>query len=350
MNTGNQNLFQAALERRNTGRPPVWLMRQAGRYHAHYRRLRERHSFIDLCKQPRIAAEVTMGPIESFDFDAAILFSDLLFPLEVLGMPLSYEPSPALGWHLRSLADLAKLNGRVSDGAALEFQAEALRLIRAQLSPAKGLLGFVGGPLTLFFYAAEGSHHGELRNAREGLTDGRYRGFCQRLIPLLARNMTQQWRAGPDCVAILDTCGGELEPGAFAEHVVPPLAELLAELRLFCPDARVLYYSRGTDARHWRLLRALPIAGIGIDWRSPVTDALEEFGEQWAIQGNFDPHAMLLPEADFLRSVEAFFAPVRALPQRLRRGWICGLGHGVLPPTPESHVKLFVDLQREVFE
>lgn len=350
MNTGNQNLFQAALERRNEGRPPVWLMRQAGRYHAHYRRLRERHSFVDLCKRPEIAAEVTMGPVDCFDFDAAILFSDLLFPLEVLGMPLSYEPSPALGWYLRSPADLAKLDGHGLDGSRLEFQADALRLIRAQLSPAKGLIGFVGGPLTLFFYAAEGTHQGELRSAREGLTDGRYRGFCDRLIPLLARNMAQQWKAGPDCVAILDTCAGELAPGAFAEHVVSALGELLAEFRHLCPEARVLYYSRGTDARHWRLLRALPIDGIGIDWRSPIAHALEEFGEQWAIQGNFDPHALLLPEPDFLRSAETFFAPLRALPQRARRGWICGLGHGVLPPTPEAHVKLFVDLQREVFE
>jgi len=344
------HLFEAALERRNEGRPPVWFMRQAGRYHSHYRRLRERYSFIDLCKRPDVAAEVTMGPIDSFDFDAAILFSDLLFPLEVLGMPLSYEPAPTLGWYLRTRDDLERLNGEDADITALEFQGEALRLIRKQLPPDKGLIGFVGGPLTLFYYAAEGSHQGELANARAGLTDGRYAGFCRRLIPLLARNMALQWRSGTDCLAILDTCAGELDPLAFAQHVVPKLSELLFEFRRLCPEARVLYYSRGTDTRHWRLLRPLPFQGLGIDWRSPIVPVLEEFGEQWAIQGNFDPHALLLPEADFLRIANAFFEPIRALPPSVRRGWICGLGHGVLPQTPETHVQLFIDLQREVFE
>jgi uroporphyrinogen decarboxylase len=342
-------LFNAALARENTGRPPAWFMRQAGRYHSHYQRLRAQHSFVDLCKSPELATEVTMGPIESFNFDAAILFSDLLFPLEVLGMPLSYDPGPALGWHLHSPKDLQKLSSQAS-AAHLLFQANALKLIRSRLPGDKGLLGFVGGPLTLFFYAAEGSHQGELRSARSGLADGRYCGFCERLLPLLAENMAQQWRAGIDCLALLDTCGGELTPAQYGEYVVPRLRDLLAEFRRSCPDARVLYYSKGTDARHWRQLRGLPIDGLGVDWRSPIAAVLEEFGDQWAVQGNFEPHAMLLPEPDFLRSVEAFFAPVRALPDRLRRGWICGLGHGVLPSTPEAHVHLFLDMQREIFE
>jgi uroporphyrinogen decarboxylase len=345
-------LFRAALERHNDGRPPTWLMRQAGRYHGHYRALREQHSFIDLCKCPELACEVTLGPIESFDFDAAILFSDLLFPLEVMGMPLSYEPGPTLGWHLSTPADIRKLESHPNP-RKLAFQGEALRLIRERLPESKGLIGFVGGPLTLFFYAAEGSHQGALRNAREGLTDGRYRSFCEKLIPLLAGNMAQQWRAGIDCIAVLDTCAGELDTRQFGEHVVPLLRDLLTEFRRQCPEARVVYYSKGTTAEHWRRLRELTgsaaIQGLGIDWRSPIADALREFGDGWAIQGNFDPHALLLPEADFLQAMRAFLAPVRALPASLRRGWICGLGHGVLPSTPESHVRLFVDLQREAF-
>jgi uroporphyrinogen decarboxylase len=345
---GPPSLFRAALERRNEERAPTWLMRQAGRYHGHYRALRAQHSFVDLCKWPELAAEVTMGPIESFDFDAAILFSDLLFPLEVLGMPLSYEPGPTLGWHLATLADVRRLESQ-PNARRLSFQGEALRLIRARLPGSKGLIGFVGGPLTLFFYAAEGSHQGALRNAREGLTDGRYRAFSEKLIPLLAENMAQQWRAGIDCLAILDTCAGELDSKEFGDHVVPLLRELLIEFRRHCPEARVLYYSKGTTAGYWRQLRDLPIQGIGIDWRSPLAEALREFGEQWAVQGNFDPHSLLLPEQDFLRAMRSFLAPVRALPASERRGWICGLGHGVLPNTPESHVRLFVDLQREAF-
>ncbi len=342
------NLFRAALARQNEDRPPVWLMRQAGRYHNHYRRIRERHSFVDLCKQPQIAAEVTMGPIAEFDFDAAILFSDLLFPLEAMGMPLDYTPGPTLGWHLDSTDDLTRLR-HVEGTDGLAFQAQALRAIRTRLPSTKGLIGFVGGPLTLFYYAVEGSHQGELARARAGLTDGRYAGFCERLIPLLARNMASQWSADIDCLAVLDTCAGELSPQEFAAHVVPRLAATLAEFQRLCPDGKVLYYSKGTDARHWRQLRKLPLAGIGIDWRTPVADALAEFGDQWAIQGNFDPQSLLLPETDFLSAADAFFAPLVRLPRSQRRGWICGLGHGVLPPTPERHVQLFVDIQRELF-
>lgn len=343
------NLFRAALARQNDERPPVWFMRQAGRYHSHYRKLRERHSFIELCKRPEIATEVTMGPVDAFDFDAAILFSDLLFPLEVMGMPLDYTPGPALGWYLSQPADLARFNGNGAGVDGLAFQAQALRAIRAQLPNSKGLIGFVGGPLTLFFYAAEGAHKGKLASARAGLIDGRYAGFCERLTPLLAQNMAQQWNADIDCLAILDTVAGELAPEEFADYVVPQLGALLREFQRLCPDGKVLYYSKGTDARHWRQLRGLALAGIGIDWRSSMVEALAEFGDRWAIQGNFDPEALLLPEADFLRAAESFFAPLRELPPALRRGWICGLGHGVLPSTPERHVQVFIDLQREAF-
>ena len=342
------NLFRSALARQNQERPPVWFMRQAGRYHSHYRKLREQHTFVELCKQPAVATEVTMGPIEQFDFDAAILFSDLLFPLEVLGMPLDYTPGPKLGWHLRSPSDLKRLT-TAAQPSELAFQTHALRDIRARLPNDKGLIGFVGGPLTLFYYAAEGSHQGELGNAREGLDDGRYAGFCERLIPLLARNMAQQWSADIDCLAMMDTCAGELTPEEFAEHAVPRIAETLQEFHRLCPDGKVLYYSKGTDARHWRALRKLNLAGLGIDWRTPIGAALTEFGDQWAVQGNFDPNLLLLPEQDYMQEIERYLAQARALDPALRRGWICGLGHGVLPQTPERHVQLFLDLQRELF-
>jgi len=147
-----------ALARDNGGRPPVWFMRQAGRYHQHYQRLRARHEFIELCKNPELATAVTLGPIEDFGFDAAILFSDLLFPLEALGMGLSYAPAPALSWHLRSVADLARLHTGEQLVQQLQFQGEALQLIRRRLPPECGLIGFVGAPFTLYAYAVAGSH------------------------------------------------------------------------------------------------------------------------------------------------------------------------------------------------
>src|SRR6185437_12632834 len=201
-----------ALRRENDSRPPVWLMRQAGRYHSHYQRLKERHSFMDLCRKPELACEVTMGPIRDFGFDAAILFSDLLFPLESMGTGLRYEPGPKLDRHLRSVEDLKWMKGGRDLAPELGFQAEALKKIRSELPAEKGLLGFVGGPLTLFCYAVEGTHSGDLASSKAGLSDGRYSGFTEKLLGLLAENMALQARGGADAIAILDTCAGEIDP------------------------------------------------------------------------------------------------------------------------------------------
>jgi uroporphyrinogen decarboxylase len=162
----SESLLQQAIARRNPGRPPVWFMRQAGRYHHHYQRLRARHGFMELCKRPQLAAEVTLGPIEDFGFDAAILFSDLLFPLEAMGMGLRYEPGPKLDWHLRQPGDLARLQGGAARASHMSFQAEAIALLRSRLAPERSLIGFVGGPFTLYAYAVAGSHEGF---ARQGI-------------------------------------------------------------------------------------------------------------------------------------------------------------------------------------
>jgi uroporphyrinogen decarboxylase len=343
------NRFVRALRKENPGRPPVWLMRQAGRYHAHYQALRREHSFIDLCKKPEVACEATLGPIRDFGFDAAILFSDLLFPLEAMGMGLTYEEGPKLAWHLRKPADLARLGGGAALAGQLEFQAEALRLIRRALPPEKGLLGFVGGPMTLFYYAAEGSHQGSLGNAREGLEDGRFDGFLERLLDLLAANMALQAGAGADTVAVLDTCAGEVDAETYARRIVPSLAALLERFRALRPGTPVVYYSRGTGPAHWRALEGLPIAGIGIDWRHDLAGVLREHGGRWAIQGNVDPEWIRdLPAVELETRVRGVFERVRALPAECRRGWICGLGHGVLPKTPEENVRLFVRLAHEI--
>ena len=152
--------FQNALARQPQRTPPIWLMRQAGRYHRHYQALRAQHSFMDLCKQPELAAEVALGPVQDFDFDAAILFSDLLFPLEALGMGLEYtDHGPQLGWKLNedSIKGLRSLDDAWPH---LLFQGDALRATRGRLAADRSLIGFVGGPWTLFVYAVEGTHKG----------------------------------------------------------------------------------------------------------------------------------------------------------------------------------------------
>src|SRR5580658_6959702 len=240
----SDTLLQQALARRNHGRPPVWFMRQAGRYHRHYQRLRAQHEFIDLCKRPELAVEVTLGPIEDFGFDAAILFSDLLFPLEAMGMGLSYEPGPKLGWHLRSSADLARLTGGAQRATQMSFQAEALSRLRARLDPQCALIGFVGGPFTLFAYAVAGSHEGFARDALGDEDGALYRGFIEQLQPLLAANMVLQAQGGADCIAIFDTAAGTLGPEGFTRQVAPALAGVMQEFRARCPHTPVIYYSR----------------------------------------------------------------------------------------------------------
>ena len=345
----SETLQGAALARRNAGRPPVWFMRQAGRYHRHYQALRARHEFIALCKQPALAVEVTMGPIDDFGFDAAILFSDLLFPLEAMGMGLRYEPGPKLDWSLSSSADLPRLHGGLPALAQLEFQAEAIRMLRPRLGAERALIGFVGAPFTLYAYAVAGSHQGFARQGLLGLEDGLYAGFCERLIELLAGNMVLQAQAGADCVAVFDTAAGALEPEQFARHVVLPLTQLVARFRQSCPRTPLIYYSRDTGPDHWRALAVLDIQCLGIDWRHDLADTLRAQTPRWCLQGNLDPDWLLLPAAELERRVRAVFAKVALLPAAARAAWVCGLGHGVQQQTPESNVRLVLKVQREMF-
>ena len=280
--------MMAALARRNAARPPVWFMRQAGRYHRHYQVLRARHEFMDLCKVPALACEVTMGPIEDFGFDAAILFSDLLFPLEAMGMGLRYAPGPLLDWHLRGLDDLPRLQGGAARAAHMDFQAEAIRLLKQRLPSDRALIGFVGGPFTLFAYAAAGSHENATQ-ALSGLENGTYAAFNEKLLDLLAANMKLQAAAGTDCVALFDTAAGEIDAATYGTHVVPVLADLLARFRRLDPTTPVTYYSRGTGPAYWDQLFGLPFQCLGVDWRHSMPEVLTRYADRWAIQGNVDP-------------------------------------------------------------
>jgi uroporphyrinogen decarboxylase len=324
-------------------------MRQAGRYHRHYQALRARHDFIDLCRNPALATEVTLGPIEDFGFDAAILFSDLLFPLEAMGMGLRYAPGPQLDWHLRTTSDLAKLSGGASRAAHMDFQARALGLLRARLPASTSLIGFVGGPFTLYAYAVAGSHEGFARTGLDGLDDGLYRGFNEQLIELLAANMALQVEGGAACVAIFDTAAGTLTPAQFARHAAAPLAQVLQAFRVRCPHAPVIYYSRDTGPAHWAALRELDLQCLGIDWRHDLVEVLQAQEGRRSVQGNIDPQWLLLPPAELEARLHALFARLLQQPHELRSGWVCGLGHGVLQTTPESNVKLALKLQREMF-
>ena len=345
----SKNIFQNTINKNNTLRPPVWFMRQAGRYHQHYQNLKQNYSFIDICKKPDISCEAAMGPIRDFDFDAAILFSDILFPLEVMGMGLEYSPGPKLSWHLRSNDQLSQLKTGSTSINALSFQADAIELLRQNLPTEKGLIGFVGGPFTLYCYAVEGSHKGKLDHAITGLTNGLFDGFSEKLNPLLIKNMIIQANAGADCIAILDTCAGDASIELYKNVITPQLNQVICEFKKQCPNIPVVYYSKNTTEDYWSHLVNLQIDCIGVDWNVDICDVLKKFGDRWSIQGNFNPHDLLLDTKTFKDKLENYFSSVLSLNQKQRQGWICGLGHGILPKTPENHVRHFISRQRELF-
>jgi uroporphyrinogen decarboxylase len=333
--------FQNALARRAQPTPPIWLMRQAGRYHRHYQALRQKYSFMDLCKRPELAAEVALGPVMDFDFDAAILFSDLLFPLEALGMGLEYtDRGPQLGWNLDEQT-LSQLRSIEDAWPHLLFQGEAMRATREVLPSDRSLIGFVGGPWTLFVYAVEGSHSGSLVESKKLLS--LFPQFCETVVPLLRKNIELQLDAGAEVVMIFDTAAGELSPDIFAAEVAPQLHSLTAN-----DASRIGYYSKGTQAAHLRhpLFISGGLAGVGVDSRWDMSEAFDLFPNGF-VQGNFDQALLLCETNDLKQHLDRYLRP---LAKQGSPGWICGLGHGVLPGTPEDNVKLFVDTVREVIQ
>jgi len=333
--------FQNALARIPQATPPIWLMRQAGRYHRHYQDLRRQSSFMDLCKRPELAAQVALGPVLDFDFDAAILFSDLLFPLEALGMGLEYtDAGPQLEWKLTA-ETISRLREVEQAWPHLLFQGEAVRTTRHLLPDNKSLIGFVGGPWTLFVYAVEGTH----KHVEAAVKDFTlFEQFCETLVPLLVRNIENQFANGAEVIMIFDTAAGELAPEVFQREVVPQL-ERLAQVF----PARLGYYSKGTRREHLNhsLFTGSSWAGIGVDQNWDLLDAFAMFPHGF-VQGNFDQNLLLNSRPDELKQhLTSFLNP---LLKHDRTGWICGLGHGVLPRTPEENVRLFVNTVREVLQ
>ncbi|MAX67439.1 MAG: uroporphyrinogen decarboxylase [Halobacteriovoraceae bacterium] len=316
---------------------PVWFMRQAGRYHDHYQNLKKSHDFMTLCKNPKLACEVTMGPIEEFNFDAAILFSDLLFPLEQMGMDLVYNPGPKLGHKLESLSDLKKLKHNC-DQSFFNFQAEACTLLKETLQPSKTLLGFVGAPFTLYAYAVEGSHAGSLVSSKKGLYDGRFEGFCDLLLPNVLEEMKIQAKGGADAICIFDTAVGELTLKDFREKALPKLKWLTSRFKKSYPNKKIIYYSRNTHLNHLRMIEDDHIDVLGVDWRHNLAEVLNEFSNDYYIQGNFDPCWLHLEWKDVEKNLQEFHQELVESQVDFSR-WICGLGHGVLQHTPQENVQ-----------
>jgi len=334
-------LFQNALKKVPQNIPPIWFMRQAGRYHRHYQELRAQHSFEDLCKIPELAAEVAWGPIRDFDFDVAILFSDILFPLEALGFGLKYtEQGPRLGFHLNPQT-IKQLKPAHDVKEFLNFQGEAMKLTRQKLPQTKSLIGFVGGPWTLFVYACEGGHAGSLTETKSMLS--LFPDFSEQMQILLEWTIQKQLDAGAEIVMIFDTAAGELSPALFQSIVLPSLKKLSQKF-----PQKIGYYSKGTQSSFLSSeLIDLPWAGFGFDHRWNLPELIKSKKCKGFIQGNFD-QALLHADLDVLKKyVQDYIQSWKNLNPDKRAGWISGLGHGVLPKTPEAHVQYFIEAIRK---
>ena len=321
---------------------PVWFMRQAGRYHQHYQNIKKDSDFMTMCKTPKLAQEITHGPIDEFKFDAAILFSDLLFPLEHLGMGLTYAPGPKMGWLLDSKEKIKDLKPIEKAKSYYQFQNEACSLLSQSLPKEKTLLGFVGAPWTLYTYAVEGGHSGNLIDSKKGIYDGRWEGFCEILFDNLLEEMRQQALGGAQGMCLFDTAVGELTLKDYTRFVLPKIKGITREFKKEFPDIKVVYYSKLTHLNYLREIQEDSIDVLGVDWRMDINECLNELGKDYYIQGNLDPSHLHLPwnllEKKWMELWNGLSDNVNL------NHWICGLGHGVLQKTPEENVQKSVEL------
>jgi uroporphyrinogen decarboxylase len=341
---GNEKFLNALSKVPQNGAPPIWFMRQAGRYHKHYQNLKLKYSFMELCKVPELACQVALGPIQDFDFDVAILFSDLLFPLESLGMGLEYgDGGPKLGWHLTSenIKDLKPIDEALPH---LHFQKEAMTLTRRALPQNKSLIGFVGGPWTLFTYAVQGKHDGSLIESKKFFP--LFTQFCETLVPLLVENIKLQLEGGAEVVMLFDTAAGEVSPSLYLSHIAPQIKKIAEKF-----PKRIGYYSKGTQNSFFedKLFKENYFAGLGFDHRWNLPEVMKNQKTGFT-QGNFDQALLFLEKSELEKYVHAYLKPFKEMSPLERAGWVCGLGHGVLPKTPEDNVKRFIEIVREGFK
>ncbi len=329
----------SACRREAVDRPPVWIMRQAGRFLPEYRATRARAgSFLALCRTPELAAEVTLQPVTRFGFDAAIIFSDILLPLAPMGVEFAFpdEGGPRIERALAEPADWARLEPPV-DGRGTAVVAEAIALVRGKLPADVALIGFCGAPWTLASYLIEGGtsrDHAAVRAAMLSHPE-EFRALLDVLADAMAAYLRQQVAAGAGVVQIFDSWAMALSAPSYGDFVVPALARLLRRLDdLGVP--RIVYASGGHLVP---VLAGLPCEAVSLDWRMDLAAAAEALPGK-AVQGNLDPAALLAPP-------EAVRAATRAMLERVpERGYVANLGHGILPATPIASVEAFLDVIR----
>ena len=328
------------LAKKPQAETPIWLMRQAGRYLPEYRELRAKAgSFLDLCLNPALAAEVTLQPVRRFGFDAAILFSDILVIPHALGQKVTFEAGegPKLFPTIGGTADLSLLADEI-DLNILAPVFETIAKVRAQLSHDVALLGFCGAPWTVATYMVAG--HGTSDQAPARLVAYRDSSAFKRLIDLLVRAsidyLAAQFRAGADAVQLFDTWAGVLGPGEFDRWCIEPAGRIVAGLRQKIPNAKIIGFPRGAGTSLVRYVDSVPFDAIGLDWMIDRTFARDEIQSRCPVQGNLDPLALLAGGSALDREIDAVLAAFA------RKPFIFNLGHGILPETPIAHVEQMI--------
>jgi uroporphyrinogen decarboxylase len=319
--------------------PPIWLMRQAGRYLPEYRALRQKiGNFLDLCLDPKSAAEVTLQPIRRFGFDAAILFSDILVVPYALGQNVAFTVAdgPRLD-AIDDADDLHKLR-RELDHKRLAPVYEAIVRVRSRLPASVTLLGFCGAPWTLATYMIAGAGTPDQIPAREFAyrAPEPFAELLDILVEASASYLIRQFEAGVDVVQIFDSWAGIVPDDEFDRCCVEPCARIIATVRAQIPTAKFIGFPRGAGSRLKRYIDAVPVDAVGLDWTIDLAFAREELQRRKPVQGNLDPVVLLVGGRSLDRSVDRIMENFKAGP------FIFNLGHGVLPDTPVAHVEQLV--------
>ncbi len=334
-------VFLRACRGEPTPYTPVWLMRQAGRYMAEYRALRERVPFLELCKTPDLAAQVTIDAVERLGVDAAILFSDILLIVEPMGVGLEFSAGdgPVLRRPVRSGQDIDTLH-EVAPEEAVPFVFEAVHKIRSSLPSHVPLIGFSGAPFTLASYLIEGGASRQYLETKRLMyqDSGAWNALMERLVRTITAYVNGQIAVGAQAIQLFDSWVGCLAPQDYRTFLLPHMQTLIQELT---PGVPIIHFGTGTAG----LLELLAEAGgdvIGVDWRIDLDMAWQRIGADRAVQGNLDPLALFAPLDTLRQQVQRILEQAGG-----RNGHIFNLGHGIVPQTPVKNVIALVDMVHE---
>jgi uroporphyrinogen decarboxylase len=335
------SLFVRAAKAQPTERTPIWLMRQAGRYMPEYRAVRKKCSLIEICKKPEVAAQVTIEAAEILKVDAAIIFADLLLPLEVMGLPFHFAAGegPKIEKPVRTRADVAHL--RTDRAADLGYVAEAVKLVCKHFGDRLPVIGFCGAPFTLASYMIEGGGSRNYVFTKKMMysSPDSWNELMRKLVSVTAEYSTEQVRAGADTIQIFDSWVGCLSVEDYRRYVLPHATDLVKRLQR--TGVPVIYF--GTDSS--TLLPSMKETGaevVGLDWRIPLDAGWQSMGFQGSVQGNLDPVLLFADWKELKPRAEDILRRAAGRP-----GHIFNLGHGILPETPVANVKALCAFIRE---